>query len=89
MGDVFIIYRILPESPDVNIEKLINEIKRTNFGDNIEVKDIVTEPLAFGLNIIKVGILAPDEEGITDRIEEILKKIKGIGEIEIEGMSLV
>jgi len=89
MGDVFIIYRILPESPEVDIDKLIDEIKTSNFGDNIEVKDIVTEPLAFGLNVIKIGILAPDEEGITDKIEEVLKKIEGVGEIEIEGMSLV
>jgi len=88
LGKLLIIYRIYPEEPeDV---KLIE----ASLGDAVkglgELKDVKRQPIAFGLELIRAGIVVPDkEEGLTDKIEERIKALKGVNQIEVEGMTLL
>lgn len=88
MGKILIIFKIFPEDPD-ETEEIEGKIKEKvkSLG---EVRETRIEPIAFGLKIIKAAIVIPDKvEGVSDKIEAELKKIKGISNIEIEGMTLI
>ncbi|MEB3765801.1 MAG: elongation factor 1-beta, partial [Desulfurococcales archaeon] len=43
------------------------------------------EPIAFGLKALKIIIAIPEEtEGGTEKLEEFLKQVEGVEEVEIE-----
>ena len=82
MGDVAISLKIMPESPDTDLEKIKEEIAK-----KIEIKDSKVEPLAFGLNALKILIIIPDK-GSESLINEI-KSVNGVSEIEVESSTLL
>jgi len=88
MGDVGIIYKILPEDLEVNVEDLMKRIEE-QVKDMVKIKGMQIKPIAFGLNAILMYIIVKDEAGITEKFEEKVKSIKGVGEIEVEEMSLL
>lgn len=86
MGKAMVIFKIFPESPEA-VDKVEKALRKITEG---EVKDVRKEPLAFGMYIIRAGILIPDkEDGRMDKLEQAVKKIKGISEIEVEGVTLI
>ena len=88
MGKVFLIYKIFLEEP--GIEKRVEEEIKKKVSLIGKVKETRIEPIAFGVNLIKAGILIPDkQEGLVEKIETALKGIKGITEVETEGMTLI
>ncbi len=84
MGDVAIIFRILPESPDVDLAALKEAIKEQLPG----VQDMQEDPIGFGLSAIKVAIVVPDSEGATEGAEETLRGIDGVESAEIVSLTL-
>ncbi len=85
MGDVAIILKVMPESPDVDLEKVKAAIKEKYPG----TQDIVEEPIGFGLVAIKVAIVIPDgSAGASDEAEAILASIEGVQSAEIVSLTL-
>ncbi len=85
MGDAGIAIKVMPKSPEVNLEEVVNKIK-----EKYNVQDSKIEPLAFGLNTLKILIIIPDKEGAdTDPIEKFIKEIDGVESVEIENVSLI
>ena len=84
MGDVAIILKIMPESPDVDLEALKTEIK-----DVVDVHDIVEEPIGFGLSALKVAVVVPDQEGVADAVQEKITAINGVEHADIVGQTLL
>jgi elongation factor 1-beta len=82
---VIISYRIMPSDPSVDVDAIGEKIKSMD----AELKDMKIEPIAFGLKAITVMFLLPDESGVADELEEKLKKIEGVGEVETLGVTLV
>ncbi len=85
MGDVALIIKVMPESPDVNRANLIAAIKE-KFP---RVQDIKEEPIGFGLVALKVVLVVPDAEGQTEAIESTLNAIDGVERAEIIESTLV
>ena len=85
MGDVALIIKVMPESPDVDRE----ELKKAIRAKMPRVQDIQEEPIGFGLVALKVVAVVPDAEGQTDAAEEALNGIAGIERAEIIGSTLV
>lgn len=88
MGEVGIIYKILPEDVELDVNDLSRRIE-DQIKDICRVKGIQIKPIAFGLNAILMFVSVKDESGASDRVEEMIRKVKGVGEIEIEEMSLL
>jgi len=84
MGNVAVTFKIMPESPDVDIDRLKNQIR-----NKIDAQEIKEEPLAFGLVALKVLVVVPDSAGGTDRIEKELSTIKGVASVETEDVTLL
>ncbi len=83
MGIVAVELKVMPESPDTDLEKIGQEIKKALK----EAKSIKLEEkeIAFGLKSLAV-IVAWPEDIETDKIENIISRIKGVSSCQIEGI---
>ena len=88
MGDVAINYRLLPESPDVNLEELTAKIKAA-LPEGVKLHKSTTKPFAFGLSAIEILVVMKDSGGLSDQTEENLQKVEGIQSVELLEMSLI
>jgi len=84
MGDVAVIIKVMPESPDVDLEDLKVRIKEKLPG----TMDMVEEPIGFGLSSLKLAIVVPDGEGTTEEAEETLRNLEGVESAEIISVTL-
>lgn len=85
MGDVAISIKIMPKSPEVDMEGIVAKIK-----EQMKVQDSKIEDLAFGLKALKILIIVPDKEGAdTDKFENMIKEIEGVETAEVENVTLV
>jgi len=84
MGNVAIILKMMPESPEVDLG-----VVRAAILDAVPgTKDIREEPIGFGLSAIRVLVVVPDEEGAPDRVEEAFRAIDGLSSVEIVELTL-
>ena len=84
MGDVAVIIKIMPVSPDVDLVALQALIKEKLPG----TQDLVVEPIGFGLSSLKAAIVVPDAEGSTEEAEETLRGLEGVESAEIVSVTL-
>ncbi|MDK2889949.1 MAG: elongation factor 1-beta [Methanoculleus sp.] len=84
MGNVAIIVKIMPESPDVDREALKAAVKAA-----VPVDDIREEPIGFGLVALKAAVVVPDKAGAPDEVEAALQNLEGVASAEIIESTLV
>jgi elongation factor 1-beta len=84
MARVVITLKIMPESPDVNLEelekKVLESIKK-DLGD-VETK-VEKEEIGFGLNSLKVMFVMEEEKGSADPIADKIGQIEGVSSAEV------
>lgn len=81
MGMVGMNLRIMPASQETDLNKLKEKI-----AEKVKIQDAKIEPLAFGLKVLKILIVVPDSQ---QNLEEEIRKIKGVGEVEVESTTLL
>jgi elongation factor 1-beta len=84
MGSVAVIVRVMPESPEVNLEQLKKALKQKMPG----IQEIREEPIGFGLKSLKVLVVLNDAGGETDAIEKLLSEVAGVERAEIIEVTL-
>ncbi len=84
MGDVAVIIKIMPVSPEVDLVALQALIKEKLPG----TQDLVVEPIGFGLSSLMAAIVVPDAEGSTEKAEETLRGLEGVESAEIVSVTL-
>lgn len=78
MAKVMVVIRIMPESVEIDLKKLEEEIKKeiTNFGG--DVTGVTVSPIAFGLNALDVEFFMDESKGALDPLEEKLANVEGV-----------
>ncbi len=84
MGSVAVIMRVMPESPEVDLEQLKAALKQKLPG----IQDMKVEPIGFGLKAIKFAAIINDAGGETDALERSLSSIPGVERAEIIDVTL-
>jgi elongation factor 1-beta len=84
MGTVAVILRVMPESPEVDLGKLKDQIKK----EVPAVKDIREDPIGFGLKALVVAAIIEDAAGESDAVEAAIQKIPGVERAEIMEVTL-
>jgi len=83
MGKVGVNLRIVPNSEDVSLDSIIEEIRK-----KFEIEDSDIEEIGFGIKALKV-LITKEDEGGTDDIENYINGIKGVEEVEVINVSLI
>jgi elongation factor 1-beta len=78
--------RILPAESNSNLDSVVTGLKE-NIPKGMELKAHAKEPIAFGLNAVVGDFLIDDEEGQMDKLEDSIKGIEGVGQIEVINIS--
>jgi len=78
--------RIMPADAESNLDSVIHSIK-SSMPVGMEMKGYALEPIAFGIKAIVGDFFLEDAEGQMDRLEESIKNIEGVGEIDVMNVS--
>lgn len=82
MGEVVATLKVMPESPEVDLEQLKGTIQAAMPEDS-ELHKIEEEPVAFGLVALNVIFIVQDGEGGTEPTEEACAKLADVASVEI------
>jgi elongation factor 1-beta len=86
MARLVVRIRILPADAESNLDNVVESIKKS-MPQGMEMKGHVIEPIAFGLKAIVGDFLLDDAEGQMDKLEESIRIVEGVGEIEVTNIS--
>jgi len=88
MGKVIITLRVLPESPDVDINYILEEVKKeiSRIGGSYLQHSI--KPFAFGINSIEIKFTYPDKEFKEEELIEKINSIQGVSSAEVINVTL-
>jgi len=90
LAKVVVFLRVLPIDVNVDIESLKDKIQDaiSKLGGGFLLQSYKIEPIAFGLKALKLTVLIPEEtEGGTYSLEEAIKSVEGVSEVEVEFVS--
>lgn len=84
MAQAIITLKIMPESPDSDLAKIEEEALRQikDFAGDTDIKKEV-EPVAFGLNAVKITFVMDESKGSTEALETNIKNINGVSSAEV------
>jgi len=82
MADVIVGLKVMPKDVEVDLDRLENKIK-----ESINPEKISRQPIAFGLVAFHIVKIVPDSGGEVDKLEEKLRSIEEVGEIEVTGIT--
>jgi elongation factor 1-beta len=76
MGDVIMVYKVLPDGPD--------KLEQVKAGlEKLKPQRLEEEPIGFGMSALKFTTIIPDAGGSQDELEEKISAIDGVSEIEV------
>jgi len=78
---------VLPNDVSLNLDELKKKIEE-KLPEGVRVHSYRIIPIAFGLSKLRLNIIMPHSEGGTDRIEEIIKSVDGVDDLEVGAVSL-
>lgn len=83
MARVVVTLKIMPESPEVDLNSIESKAKAKilEFSKNSEMRSH-QEPIAFGIKAIKITFVMDESKGATDSLEEDIKAIDGVNSVE-------
>ena len=85
-GSYLIRVKTMPSGPEVPSAKLLDSIKGSLEKD-MTLKSSREDPIAFGLYALIVDIVAPEEEGMVDKVEAAVGKAPLVNQSELMGVS--
>jgi len=88
LGKVAATIKVMPESEETDVFSIKEQVSSVVKGDYY-IGNINIEDLAFGLKAIKLVVVMDDKEGLMDKLEQSLRNVKGVGEVEVEEVSLI
>ncbi len=84
MGKVLVIVRVYPKEANVNLNMLTQMIEKT-LPKNVKIARTSEEPIAFGLKLLKMALIMPEEtEGGTTIVEEAIMSVPLVSQVEVE-----
>jgi elongation factor 1-beta len=86
LGSYVIRLKVLPEDTATEHQKIIDSVARV-LPNSTQIRGQKIEPIAFGLSAIILDIVAPEEEGVIDKVEEVVSKAPLVGQYELMGVS--
>jgi len=83
MAQVIVTLKVMPESPDVDLESLQTSAEEKIVGWGAEVGKVEIEPIAFGLKALKLIFVFDESKGGTDSLEEEISVLTGVQSVQV------
>ena len=81
MGQIASTYDIMPESTDIDLQKVIAAIPKV-LPAGVELKETSIKPVAFGLEkVVAFFVIDDSDDGVGEKLENGLLSIEGVSEI--------
>ncbi len=81
MSDVGVVFKVYPK--DGELEHLVDELKKMN------PKGMSTDDIGFGIKVVKVLFIFNNESANSSELENRIKALKSVSEVEVQEESLV
>ncbi|MCI4346200.1 MAG: elongation factor 1-beta [Thermoplasmata archaeon] len=82
MGQVAVLFRLMPDAVETNIEAIAKEVK-PSLPAGVTVRGMQVKDIAYGLKSLLVSAVMPDAAGILQSTEEALAKIPHVESVEV------
>ncbi|MDG7010534.1 MAG: elongation factor 1-beta [Nitrososphaerota archaeon] len=86
MGSYVVRVKLLPQDTTTEHQKIVDSVVPL-LPETARLRAQKIEPIAFGLSAVIVDIVAPEEEGMVDKIEEAISKSPLVSQYEVTGVS--
>ncbi|MBI3859999.1 MAG: hypothetical protein HY296_07185 [Thaumarchaeota archaeon] len=86
MGSYVIRLKVLPQEATTEHQSIVDSLSAA-LPAGVSVRSQKIEPIAFGLSAIIVDIVAPEEEGMVDKVEQAVSTASFVGQSELMGVS--
>jgi len=74
--------KIFPTETTVDLTELRKQVEKA-LPPETSIARFDEEPIAFGLVALVARVVMPEEEGRMDKVEEALKSVENVGEIQV------
>ena len=78
--------KLLPEDTTTDHQKLVDSVQG-RLPMEVKLRSQKIEPIAFGLSAVIIDLVAPEEEGMIDKVEEAVSKAPLVSQYEVIGVS--
>jgi len=86
MGSYVIRIKVLPTGPEVPPQTLLEAIKG-NLTPEMSIRASKEDPIAFGLYALIIDVVAPEEEGMVDKVEKAVSTAVNVSQYELTAVS--
>ncbi|MCS6767622.1 MAG: elongation factor 1-beta [Candidatus Nitrosocaldus sp.] len=86
MGRLITRVKVMPADVDVNLDALVDRVRGV-VPDGVQIKRYSKEPIAFGISALMLDMVMDEDTASTDSLEERLRGVDGVGEVEVVSMS--
>jgi elongation factor 1-beta len=85
MGDVAAKIKIMPNSPEVDLDELQDELEAT-LPQGARIRGFERDDVAFGLVALLPTVIVPDDAGGTEAVEEAFAGVDAVESVAVENV---
>ncbi|PSQ31852.1 elongation factor 1-beta [Halobacteriales archaeon SW_10_68_16] len=85
MGKVAAELKVMPESPDVDLDDLQERLEQS-LPEGAKINGFKRDDVAFGLVALLPTVVVPDEAGGTDAVEEAFAAVEDVESVSVENV---
>ncbi|KDS90776.1 elongation factor 1-beta [Halorubrum saccharovorum] len=85
MGDVAAKIKIMPNSPDVDLDDLQDRLEES-LPQGAKIRGFQRDDVAFGLVALLPTVIVPDGAGGTEAVEEAFNDVDGVESVAVENV---
>ena len=82
MGKVAAVMKVMPQSPDVDLDALENRLGES-LPEGAKINSVERDDVAFGLVALMTTVIVPDDAGGTEAVEEAFGNVEGVESVSV------
>jgi len=85
MGKVAAQLKVMPESPDVDLDALQERLEQS-LPEGAKISGFERDDVAFGLVALLPTVIVPDDTGGTEAVEEAFGNVEDVESVEVDSV---